>query len=89
MQAPGIGPKIAATLITEYGTLSNLIEKADMIKQKKRRESLVENAEKVRVDIFFLLCTHLLVANHIPNILFNQGDAVPQTRGSGRFDTHR
>lgn len=45
--APGIGPKIAATLITEYGSLSNLIAKADTIKQKKRRESLIEHAEKV------------------------------------------
>mmetsp|Transcript_10424 Transcript_10424/g.25549 ORF Transcript_10424/g.25549 Transcript_10424/m.25549 type:complete len:218 (-) Transcript_10424:181-834(-) len=45
--APGIGPKIAATLITEYGSLSNLTAKADMIKQKKRQESLVEHAEKV------------------------------------------
>jgi len=46
-KAPGIGPKIAATLITEYGSLSNLIAKADTIKQKKRRESLIEHAEKV------------------------------------------
>jgi len=45
--APGIGPKIAATLINDYGTLSNLISQIDGIKQKKRRESLVENAEKV------------------------------------------
>ena len=49
---PGIGPKIASSLIGEYGTLSNLIAQADKIKQKKRRESLIENAEKVRVCIF-------------------------------------
>jgi hypothetical protein len=35
-------------LINEFGTLSNLIRQADTIKQKKRRESLMENAEKVR-----------------------------------------
>ena len=44
---PGIGPKIASQLINEYGSLSNLIAQVDEIKQKKRRESLVENAEKV------------------------------------------
>ena len=46
--APRIGPKIAASLIEEYGTLEALLEHADGIKQKKRRESLVENADKVR-----------------------------------------
>jgi DNA polymerase-1 len=45
--ASGIGPKIAAQLITQFGSLSNLIKQADTIKQKKRRESLIENAEKV------------------------------------------
>jgi DNA polymerase-1 len=46
--APGIGPKIAASLIEEYGSLERLIEQAGNIKQKKRKESLVENADKVR-----------------------------------------
>ena len=44
---PGIGPKTAAGLINEFGTLSNLIRQAETIKQKKRRENLIENAEKV------------------------------------------
>lgn len=43
----GIGPKIAAKLITQFGTLSNLINQVDTIKQKKRRESLIENADKL------------------------------------------
>jgi DNA polymerase-1 len=46
-QAPGIGPKIAAALINEFGSLDNLINGADTIKQKKRRESVMDNAEKV------------------------------------------
>ena len=48
--APGIGPKIAASLIEEYGNLEVLIQHADNIKQKKRKESLVENADKVKND---------------------------------------
>lgn len=49
--APGIGPKIAASLIEEYGSLERLIDQSGSIKQKKRRESLVENAEKVREEM--------------------------------------
>ncbi|KAL9183866.1 hypothetical protein ACHAXT_004722 [Thalassiosira profunda] len=60
--APGIGPKIAATLINEYGTLDALIAAADQIKQKKRRESVMENAEQV------LLCRKLVALDEsIPN----------------------
>ncbi|MBI1327542.1 MAG: DNA polymerase I [Alphaproteobacteria bacterium] len=42
---PGIGVKTAAQLITEYGTLENLLENADKIPQTKRRETLIENKE--------------------------------------------
>ena len=45
--APGIGPKIAAQLINEFGSLSELLANTDKIKQKKRRESLDENAENI------------------------------------------
>jgi len=44
---PGIGPKIAQQLINEYGTLSNVITQAENVKQKKRRENLIEHAEKL------------------------------------------
>jgi len=47
---PGIGPKIAATLIDEFGSLDDLLEQAETIKQNKRRENLIENAEKVRLS---------------------------------------
>ena len=45
--APGIGPKTAATLINDFGSLSNLLARADTIKQNKRRESIMENVENV------------------------------------------
>ena len=47
---PGIGVKTAAQLITEYGDLENLLANAAKIKQPKRRESLIEHAEKARVS---------------------------------------
>src|SRR5918993_173859 len=37
---PGIGPKTAAELLQKYGTLDNLIQHVDEIKQPKRRENL-------------------------------------------------
>ena len=48
--APGIGLKTAALLIQEYGDLDTLLARAGEIKQPKRRESLMDNAEKIRVS---------------------------------------
>ncbi|MET0444906.1 MAG: DNA polymerase I [Pseudorhodoplanes sp.] len=47
---PGIGIKTAAQLITEYGDLETLLNRASEIKQPKRRESLIEHAEKARIS---------------------------------------
>jgi DNA polymerase I len=47
---PGIGIKTAAQLIVEYGDLEQLLFRAGEIKQPKRREALIENAEKARIS---------------------------------------
>ena len=47
---PGIGIKTAAQLIVEYGDLETLLRRASEIKQPKRREALLENAEKARIS---------------------------------------
>src|SRR6266436_4516153 len=47
---PGIGVKTAAQLIVEYGDLETLLQRAGEIKQPKRREALIENAEKARIS---------------------------------------
>ncbi|RCK40917.1 DNA polymerase I [Thalassospira xiamenensis] len=47
---PGIGIKTAAQLIDEYGDLDGLLERASEIKQPKRREKLIENAELARIS---------------------------------------
>ncbi len=39
---PGIGIKTAALLINEYGNLDGLFENSEKIKQKKRRENIIE-----------------------------------------------
>jgi DNA polymerase-1 len=47
---PGIGVKTAAQLIGEYGDLETLLARAAEIKQEKRRQSLIDNAEKARMS---------------------------------------
>ena len=47
---PGIGIKTAAQLISEYGDLDALLARAGEIKQPKRREALIENADKARMS---------------------------------------
>lgn len=47
---PGIGIKTAAQLIIEYGDLDSLLERAGEIKQPKRREKLIENADMARIS---------------------------------------
>ena len=48
--APGIGVKTAALLINEYDNLENLLKSASQIKQQKRRESLIENVELIKIS---------------------------------------
>lgn len=48
--APGIGIKTAAQLIGEYGDLETLLARAGEIKQPKRRETLVNFADQIRVS---------------------------------------
>jgi DNA polymerase-1 len=47
---PGIGPKGAAQLINEYGTLEAVLEAAPSMKPSKRRDMLIEHAEKARIS---------------------------------------
>jgi DNA polymerase-1 len=48
--APGIGIKTAALLINEFGDLETLLARAGEIKQPKRRQTLIENAEQIRLS---------------------------------------
>src|SRR3954464_8575756 len=47
---PGIGVKTAAQLIGEYGDLETLLKRASEIKQEKRRQTLIDNAEAARIS---------------------------------------
>ncbi len=48
--APGIGVKTAALLINEYGDLDTLLSRAGEIKQEKRRQTLIDFADQVRLS---------------------------------------
>jgi DNA polymerase-1 len=48
--APGIGIKTAALLINEYGDLDTLLERAGEIKQDKRRQTLIDFADQIRLS---------------------------------------
>ena len=47
---PGIGIKTAAELIQTYGDLDTLLARAGEVKQPKRRQSLLDNAEAARMS---------------------------------------
>jgi len=48
--APGIGIKTAALLINEFGDLDTLLARAEEIKQPKRRATLIDNADQIRLS---------------------------------------
>ena len=48
--APGIGVKTAAQLLDEYGDLHTLLARAEEIKQPKRRQTLIDNADLIRIS---------------------------------------
>ncbi|MGS4948106.1 DNA polymerase I [Meridianimarinicoccus sp. RP-17] len=48
--APGIGIKTAALLIQEYGDLDTLLARAEEIKQPKRRQTLIDHADQIRLS---------------------------------------
>ncbi|MCX7643807.1 MAG: DNA polymerase I [Rhodobacteraceae bacterium] len=48
--APGIGIKTAAQLIAEYGDLDTLLARAGEIRQEKRRETLLNHADQIRLS---------------------------------------
>src|SRR6201990_6534 len=48
--APGIGIKTAGLLINEYGDLDTLLPRAGEIKQDKRRQTLIDFADQIRLS---------------------------------------
>ncbi|MCX7886401.1 MAG: 5'-3' exonuclease [Verrucomicrobiae bacterium] len=47
---PGVGPKTAANLLREHGSLEKLLERPERIRQPKLRRAIVEAAKQLRVN---------------------------------------
>lgn len=47
---PGIGPKTAALLLEQFGDLDTLLARAAEIKQEKRRQAILDNADKALIS---------------------------------------
>jgi DNA polymerase-1 len=52
---PGIGPKGAAQLINEFGDVESVLAAAPSMKPSKRRDMLIEHAEKARISRVLVL----------------------------------
>ena len=48
---PGIGIKTAAELINQFGSLEEVLQNAEQIKQNKRRELLINHADSARISL--------------------------------------
>lgn len=48
--ADKVGPKTAALLLNEFGTLENLLANADQIKKPSIKESIIRNAVRLRIN---------------------------------------
>ena len=75
---PGIGIKTAASLIADFGDLDSLLARAGEIKQPKRRESLLENAEAARISrTLVTLVTDVPLEVPLENLVLEQPDPQP------------
>ncbi|MGE0222700.1 MAG: DNA polymerase I [Acetobacteraceae bacterium] len=77
---PGIGPKGAAQLVNEYGTLEAVLAAAQSMKASKRRDMLIEHAERARISReLVLLRTDTPLPSPIPDLAVRQPDAQALT----------
>jgi len=76
---PGIGVKTAAQLINEYGDLDTLLNRAEEIKQNKRREKLIEHAADARMSRELVtLATDIEVPFKIEDLKAHDPDNTPE-----------
>jgi DNA polymerase I len=74
---PGIGPKGAAALIGEYGTLEKVLEAAPSMKPSKRRDSLIEYAEAARISkVLVTLCADVPLPVPVEELAVRPWDAA-------------
>ena len=76
--APGIGVKTAALLMDEFGSLDALLERAEEIKQPKRRQTLIDHADQIRLSkVLVTLKDDVPDAGSASDFAIPEPDAVP------------
>jgi DNA polymerase-1 len=74
---PGIGPKGAAQLINEFGDLESVLAAAPAMKPSKRRDSLIEHADKARISKELVtLCAHAPMPLPLDDLIVKEPDAA-------------
>ena len=75
--ATGIGIKTACQLINEFGSLEDLLNNADKIKQPKRREVLIHERNKIMISKELVtLCKDVPLDQSIDNLAISQIDSL-------------
>ncbi|MBQ4874826.1 MAG: DNA polymerase I [Rickettsiaceae bacterium H1] len=81
---PGIGPKTATLLINEFGSLENLLNNLEQIKQNKRRETLRQNIDQAYLSKKLArLCDDVKLDTKFDNLIFTtpkQENLIPFLR---------
>jgi 5'-3' exonuclease len=83
---PGIGPKIAALLIEEFGSLEKLLANVDTVKQRARREKLKANEQQARLS---RVLVDLRRDVPMDRMTFPQGIAKVSDLQMAEFDSNR
>jgi DNA polymerase-1 len=74
--ARGIGPKTAVKLLKEFGSVEELLERADEASPPRARTSLTENAEEVRLSKRLVtIMTDLPVSLDLDELMVREPDA--------------
>lgn len=61
---PGIGPKTAAQLVEEFGSLQAVLDRATEIKQEKRRQMLLEHRHDAEVSLQLVTLKNDIAVGH-------------------------
>lgn len=61
---PGIGPKTAAQLVEEFGSLQAVLDRASEVKQEKRRQMLLEHRHDAEVSLQLVTLKNDIAVEH-------------------------
>ncbi|MFO0597479.1 MAG: DNA polymerase I [Myxococcaceae bacterium] len=67
-KVPGIGPKTAADLLAQFGTIDALLSRLDEVKKPKTKEALQTHVEQLKRAMQLVSFKHDLPLNHDPEV---------------------